>query len=118
MSDNMSTTTVSTDTLSTTMNTLTINLPIDEVLDLYMMNQLVCEHKVSEHEILKLKEVKPVYADSIKENISKNIAREVIKKTSFTKKKLADEDTHHFIGRIWCFTTEELKRLIVDARNA
>ena len=107
-----------THSMNITTDILTINVPIDKVLDLYMMNQLVCEHKVSEHEILKLKEVKPDYADSIKENISKNIAREVIKKTSFTKKKLADEDTHHFIGRMWCFTTEELKQLIVDARNA
>ena len=113
MSENMITTTV-----STTMDTLTINLPINEVLDRYMMNQLTCEHRVSEHEILKLKEVKPDYVDSIKENLSKNLAREVIKKTSFTKKKLPDEDTHHFIGRIWCFTTEELKQLILDARNA
>jgi hypothetical protein len=90
----------------------------EQILDKYMMNQLVCEHKVSEHEILKLKEVKPDFADAIKENIARNISREVIKKTFFTKKKLPDEDTHHFIGRVWCFTTEELKQLIKDTRNA
>jgi len=90
----------------------------EHILDRYMMNQLVFEHKVAEHEILKLKEVKPDFADDIKENISKNIARELVKKTTFTKKKLPDEDTHHFIGRVWCFTTEELKQLIKDARNA
>lgn len=106
---------------ATTSNTITIKSDPDvaeNILDRYMMNQLVVEHKVAEHEILKLKEVKPDFADDIKENISKNMARELVKKTSFTKKKLPDEDTHHFIGRVWCFTTDELKQLIKDARNA
>jgi hypothetical protein len=88
------------------------------VLDKYLMNQLVIEHKVSEFEMMKLQEVKPDYADDIKENLARNISREVIKKTSFTKKKLPDEDTHHFIGRVWVFTKEELVQLIEDSRNA
>lgn len=106
---------------ATASNTITIKPDPDVaeyILDRYVMNQLVCEHKVAEHEILKLKEVKPDFADDIKENISRNISRELIKKTTFTKKKLPDEDTHHFIGRVWCFTTEELKQLIKDARHA
>lgn len=106
---------------ATTSNTITIKSDPDvaeNILDRYMMNQFVFEHKVAEHEILKLKEVKPDFADDIKENISKHIARDLVKKTTFTKKKLPDEDTHHFIGRVWCFTTEELKQLIKDARNA
>ena len=101
-----------------TTDTLTINAPVDKVLNLYMLNQLVFDHKVSEHEFIKLKEIKPDFADNIKENIARNLSREVVKKATFTKKKLADDDTHHFIGRMWCFTTEELKQLIVDARNA
>lgn len=106
---------------ATTSSTITIKADPDvaeNILDRYMMNQFVFEHKVAEHEILKLKEVKPDFADDIKENISKHIARDLVKKTTFTKKKLPDEDTHHFIGRVWCFTTEELKQLIKDARNA
>jgi hypothetical protein len=91
---------------------------VSDILDKYLMNQLVIEHKVSEFEMMKLQEVKPDYADDIKENLARNISREVIKKTSFTKKKLPDEDTHHFMGRVWVFTKEELIKLIEDSRNA
>ena len=87
-------------------------------LDEYEFNHFTIDHKVSEVEILKLKEVKPDYADDIKENIAKNLARDITKKVSFTKKKLPTEDTHHFIGRVWCFTHDELVKLIEDARNA
>lgn len=106
---------------ATASSTITIKSNPDvaeDILERYIMNQLVVEHKVAEHEILKLKEIKPDFADDIKENIAKNMARDLVKKTTFTKKKLPDEDTHHFIGRVWCFTTEELKQLIKDARNA
>lgn len=95
----------------------TMTRPPDDVLDKWEMNTFVIDHKVSEHEILKLKEVAPDYASEIKENIAKNLARDITKKVTFTKKKEVDSDTHHFIGRVWCFTTEELKQLIEDARN-
>lgn len=90
----------------------------DAILDEWELSSYVIDHKVSEVEMLKLKEVKPDYADDIKENIAKNLARDISKKVTFTKRKAPDDDTHHFIGRVWCFTTDELKKLIEDARNA
>lgn len=103
---------------ATTASTLTIKAGNPEaVLDKWQMSSFVIDHKVSEVEMMKLREVKPDYADDIKENIAKNLARDISKKVTYTKKKLPDEDTHHFIGRVWCFTTDELKQLIEDARN-
>lgn len=90
----------------------------DAVLDEWVMNSFTIDHKVSEVELMKLREVKPDFADDIKENIAKNLARDISKKVTYTKKKLPDEDTHHFIGRVWCFTQDELKQLINEARNA
>lgn len=111
--------TISTIGTATTASTLTIKAGNPEaVLDKWQMSSFVIDHKVSEVEMMKLREVKPDYADDIKENIAKNLARDISKKVTYTKKKLPDEDTHHFIGRVWCFTTDELKQLIEDARNA
>lgn len=101
-----------------TVSTITMSRSPDAVLDKWEMNTFIIDHKVSEQEILKLKEVAPDYANEIKENIAKNLARDIAKKVTYTKKKPVDSDTHHFIGRVWCFTTEELKQLIEDARNA
>ena len=103
---------------STTASTVTISPTPVDVLSKWEMNNFTIDHKVSEQEILKLKEVAPDYASEIKENIAKNLARDITKKVTFTKKKEVDSDTHHFIGRVWCFTTEELKQLIKDAKNA
>jgi hypothetical protein len=67
--------------------------------------------------MMKIKETQPDYADIIKENLSKMAARDIIKKMSFTKKKDIDSDTHHFMGKVWVFTKEELLQLIEDAKR-
>ena len=103
---------------ATTASSITVSASKTDILSKWEMNNFSIDHKVSEQEILKLKEVAPDYANEIKENIAKNLARDITKKVTFTKKKKADSDTHHFIGRVWCFTTDELKQLIEDARNA
>lgn len=90
---------------------------VEDLLERYELNYVTVEHKVTAHELLKLKEVAPTYADEIKENLSRNVAREIIKKTSFTKKLDINADVHHFIGRVWVFTDEELKKLIEEARK-
>jgi len=91
--------------------------PTEELLDRYELCQLIVNHKVSEHEMMKIKETQPDYADIIKENLSKTAARDIIKKMSFTKKKDIDSDTHHFMGKVWVFTKEELLQLIEDAKK-
>ena len=91
---------------------------MDDFLDIHSFNKITVEHKVQAHEFLKLKETVPTYADEIKENLSKNLARDIIKKTTFTKKHNIDSDVHHFLGRVWVFTEDELKNLINEARNA
>ena len=94
-----------------------ITTPTEELLDRYELCQLIVNHKVSEHEMMKIKETQPDYADIIKENLSKMAARDIIKKMSFTKKKDIDSDTHHFMGKVWVFTKEELLQLIEDAKR-
>ena len=91
---------------------------MEDFLDTHSFNKITVEHKVAEFELLKLKETVPTYADEIKENLSKNLARDIIKKATFTKKHSIDSDTHHFLGRVWVFTEGELKDLINEARNA
>jgi hypothetical protein len=112
---------VSSITVSTTSSNYgTLTMPpttIEDLLERYELNHVTVEHKVTAHELLKLKEVAPTYADEIKENLSRNVAREIIKKTSFTKKLDINTDVHHFIGRVWVFTDEEIKKLIEEARK-
>ena len=105
-------------TYATSGPTISIRNTTEELLDRRDMNLIVVDHKVSEMEMMKLKEVQPDYADLIKENISKKATREVINKMTFTKKKLLDDDTHHFYGRVYVFTKEELIQLIEEARYA
>lgn len=88
---------------------------VTELLDEHHFNQVIVDYKVSEQELMKLKEDSPTYADEIKEKISKEIARDVSKKVAYTKK--TKEDTHHYMGRVWLFTTEEITALIEKARN-
>ena len=104
---------------STTASSITIkpNFDVDDFIEERIMNRVTVDHKVSEQELMKLREVAPDYADEIKENIAKNLARDVAKKTTYTKKHDKDADVHHFIGRVWVFTEEELKKLILEARN-
>jgi hypothetical protein len=91
---------------------------MEDFLDTHTFNKITIEHKVTEFELAKLRETVPTYADEIKENLSKNLARDIIKKATFTKKHNIDSDTHHFLGRVWVFTEGELKNLIDEARNA
>ena len=104
---------------TTSANTVTISssFDIDDFLEERIMSRVTIDHKVQEQELMKLKEVAPDYANEIKENLAKNAARDIMKKMSFTKKHDKDADVHHFIGRVWCFTEEELKKLIQEARN-
>lgn len=90
----------------------------ENLLDKYEFNKIVVDHKVQEHELMKLKEVAPDYANEIKENLAKNAARDIIKKMSFTRKHDKDADVHHFIGRVWVFTEDELKSFIEEIKNA
>jgi hypothetical protein len=130
----MSLTTTSSVTLPVSMNTMTDTITIsntsgsygtiamgvitDNLLDKYEFNKLTVDHKVSAHELLKLKDTVPTYADEIKENLAKNASRELVKKITFTKKHDIDSDVHHFIGRVWVFTEEELRKLIEEVKHA
>jgi hypothetical protein len=108
-------------TISGTIGNATLifgGLDMEDILDRHCFNKITVEHKVAEFELAKLKETVPTYADEIKENLSKNLARDIIKKTTFTKKHNVDSDTHHFLGRVWVFTEDELKNLIQGVRNA
>ena len=123
--------TVSTTTITPTMDSITIGAvssasygtislsptAVEDLMERHELNLLTVEHKVTEFELMKLKDTVPTYADEIKENLSRNLAREIIKKTSFTKKKDVDADVHHFIGRVWVFTEDELKKLLEEAKR-
>jgi hypothetical protein len=98
--------------------TIAMGVITDDLLDKYEFNKLTVDHKVSAHELLKLKDTVPTYADEIKENLAKNASRELVKKMTFTKKHDVDSDVHHFIGRVWVFTEEELKKLIEEVKHA
>jgi hypothetical protein len=98
--------------------TIAMGVITDDLLDKYEFNKLTVDHKVSAHELLKLKDTVPTYADEIKENLAKNASRELVKKITFTKKHDVDSDVHHFIGRVWVFTEEELRKLIEEVKHA
>ncbi len=103
---------------SLTYGSIAMGLITETLLDKYEFNKLIVDHKVSAHELLKLKDTVPTYADEIKENLAKNASRELVKKMTFTKKHDVDSDVHHFIGRVWVFTEEELKKFIEEVKNA
>lgn len=121
---NSLTTTVSTNTIGPIITNSSITgikptaVITDDILDRYSFNKITIDHKVQEQELMKLKETVPTYADEIKENLSRNMSRDIMKKMTFTKKHDKDADVHHFLGRVWVFTEEELKQLIEEARNA
>ena len=99
-------------------NTLNMGLPsLEDIVDRYAFNEFVVEHRVQEHELLKLKEVNVDYADAIKDNLSKKCSKDLMKKMTFTKKHEKDSDTHSFRGRVWVFTKEELTNMIQEIRN-
>lgn len=114
--DDMNTITIS----SSGMNygAISIGLMTEDILDRYSLNRFTIDHKVQEQELMKLKETVPTYADEIKENLAKNMSRDIMKKMTFTKKHDKDADVHHFLGRVWVFTEEELKSLIEEVKNA
>ena len=90
----------------------------EEILDKFEMNQVVVEHKVAEHELMKLKADQPDYAEHIKQNLAKTATTQILNKMSFTKKKNMDTDVNHFIGRVWVFNKDEMETLIKEIRNA
>lgn len=100
-----------------TYGTISMGLITEDLLDKYEFNKIVVDHKVQEQELMKLKEIAPDYANEIKENLAKNAARDIVKKMSFTRKHDKDADVHHFIGRVWVFTEDELKKLIEEVKN-
>ena len=85
---------------------------VSNQLDVYAMNRFAVDHKVTAAELLRLQEVAPDYAKEIKENIAKNLARDIATKISYTKKHDKDADVHHFIGRVWVFSEDELKGIL------
>lgn len=112
------TSSVTTTTMSGSIGSITISSEqTEDLMEKWIFNRVTIDHKVQEQELMKLKEVAPDYANEIKENLSKNAARDIIKKMSFTKKHDKDADVHHFIGRVWVFTEEELKQFIKEARS-
>ena len=114
----MTTGSITTTVSSNTYGSIAMGVITDDLLDKYEFNKLTVDHKVSAHELLKLKDTVPTYADEIKENLAKNASRELVKKMTFTKKHDVDSDVHHFIGRVWVFTEEELRKLIEEVKHA
>ena len=108
-------------TITMATGTSTISFPkatIDYLLDTYEMNQVVVEHKLQEHELMKLREADVNFADHIKSNLTKATATKIVQKMSFTKVKDPNMDVTSFRGRVWVFTKDELEQLIKDAQNA
>ena len=97
--------------------TMSLGESDEDIMERSTMNRVTIDHKVQEQELMKLKEVAPDYANEIKENLAKNAARDMIKKITFTKKHDKNADVHHFIGRVWCFTEQEMKEFIKEVRN-
>jgi len=89
----------------------------EQMLDRYSLNELQVEHRVTEFELMKLRETDVDYADHIKQNLAKHASEEVTRKMSFTKKKQIDSDTTSFRGRVWVFSKEELIQMIEEIRN-
>jgi len=94
------------------------NLKHADILDKFEMNQVVVEHKVAEHELMKLKADQPDYAEHIKQNLTKNATTQIVNKMTFTKKRDVNTDVNHFIGRVWVFNKDEMETLINEIRNA
>lgn len=90
----------------------TLELSVDDIMEECSMNRFAVDHKVTAAELLKLQETAPDYAGEIKENIAKNLARDISKKITYKKKFDKDTDVHHFIGRVWVFTDDELKSIL------
>lgn len=97
------------------MNTIMASIPqnaVEERMDKFALNRVSIDHKVAAHELLALQAANPAFAEEIKETIAKSLARDITKKITFTKRHNMNTDVHHFIGRVWVFTDEELKQII------
>jgi len=105
-------------TISNTWNTTvkTENELVNEIIDRYELNEMAVEHRVQEQEMIKLKEQNVDYADVIKQNMTKSMSQQILKKISFTKKHEKDLDVHSFRGRCWVFNREELIEMIKEIR--
>jgi hypothetical protein len=90
---------------------------IEEILDMYDLNQIMCEHKLAEFELMKLRTDDPNYTETIKTTIANKISGDVVKKVSFTMKKDKDADVNYFRGRAYVFTKQELIDLIKEVRS-
>jgi hypothetical protein len=87
---------------------------LDAVLSKWLSNRVVVTHTVSDLQIVQYLND---YSSFIKETLAKHTTQELLKKISFTKKFDHNSQTHEFIGRVWCFTEQELKELIKESRN-
>jgi hypothetical protein len=90
---------------------------IEEILDTYDLNQVMCEYKLAEFELMKLRDEDPNYSETIKTAIANKISSDVVKKVSFTMKKDKDTDVNYFRGRAYVFTKQELIDLIKEVRK-
>jgi hypothetical protein len=103
---------VTTGAVGSSISPLSIKQTVDEFMDEHSLNRFTIDHKVTAQELIKLQEVAPDYISEIKDNIARNLARDIAKKVMFKKKHNKDTDVHHFIGRVWVFTDEELKTIL------
>ncbi len=90
---------------------------IEEILDTYDLNQVMCEYKLAEFELMKMRDEDPNYSETIKTAIANKISSDVVKKVSFTMKKDKDTDVNYFRGRAYVFTKQELIDLIKEVRK-
>ncbi len=90
---------------------------IEEILDTYDLNQVMCEYKLAEFELMKMRDEDPNYSETIKTAIANKISSDVVKKVSFTMKKDKDADVNYFRGRAYVFTKQELIDLIKEVRK-
>jgi hypothetical protein len=91
---------------------------IDHLISKWNFNRLVIKHSVSELQIASLgMEHSNSYTTAIKEMLSKRAAQALVSKIAFTRRYDYNSFTHEFIGRVWCFTEQELQQLIKEARN-
>lgn len=90
---------------------------IEEILDTYELNQIMCEYKLAEFELMKMRDEDPNYSETIKTAIANKISSDVVKKVSFTMKKDKDTDVNYFRGRAYVFTKQELIDLIKEVRK-
>lgn len=90
---------------------------VDNVLDIFSLNELVVEHKIQSQELLNLQQIDVNYADHIKSNLTEYVAKSIVPRMTFTKSQNPELDEHIFRGRVWVFTKSELQELIEKVRN-